>query len=533
MELRDYQRKALDDLYAWFGQHEGNPCIEAPTGSGKSMIIAQFCKENLERNPDMRILLATHMKELIEQDFNAIKRAWPEAPCGIFSAGLKKKEIMYPMTVCGIQSVYKKYADFGYVDVLIVDEAHLIPEKGTGMYLSFIEGLRQTNPGLTIIGLTATPYRLKHGMITDEPAIFNEPIIKTVSITELQRRGFLSLVRSKRTAEKLDPTGVKISGGDFVESELQKKFDNDGTSLSVVRETIARAEGRKHILFFCCGIEHAEHVRDILREQGETAESVSSKCTIKERDDIINRFKAGEVRFLTNTAILTTGFDYPDIDCLVMMRPTLSPGLYVQIVGRAMRPKSDGGDALVLDFAGNIWRHGPITDVKPPEKGSKRKGIAPSKMCPVCDEIVPLQARVCPCCGHEWPRRKADEDFHLHDDDINGKINPQMMVGFWRWSVTKSRAGEDMVRVTYRRSFIDPMEINEYFLLWRDDGVGISAQKRFTSIMERAGLEVMDYDTIDEVVAALNKAKGPVSVEYVKNGRYLNAVRRYWEAGNV
>ena len=74
MELRDYQRKALDDLYAWFGQHEGNPCIEAPTGSGKSMIIAQFCKENLERNPEMRILLATHMKELIEQDYKAIKR---------------------------------------------------------------------------------------------------------------------------------------------------------------------------------------------------------------------------------------------------------------------------------------------------------------------------------------------------------------------------------------------------------------------------------------------------------------------------
>ena len=530
IELRDYQRKALNDLYNWFGAFEGNPCIEAPTGSGKSYLIAAFCKENLEANPGIRILMATHTKELIDQDAKALLRIWPQAPLGIYSAGLKRKESDQPITIGGIQSLYRHAAEFGHVDVLLVDEAHMIPVDGTGMYLTFISKLKETNPELTVIGFTATPYRLKHGMITDEPAIFNGPLVKTIGIRDLQDRGILAQLRSKATKEELITEGVRIHGGDYVEKDLQEVIDKDLTSRAVVAETLRRAEGRKHILFFCCGIDHAEHVAAILREHEATAEAVSSRCSDEDRDRIISNFKAGKIRCLTNTAILTTGFDYPDIDCIVMMRPTLSPGLYSQEVGRGLRPKTDGGDCLVLDFAGNIRLHGPIADVRPPQrKRTLRKGVAPSKICPECDEIVALQTHICPCCGYEWPKKETREEFHLHDDDINGRFRPTMRVGLWRWTLCKSRAGEDMVRATYQRSLTDTKEVNEYFLLWRPDIIGAKAQRLFLDIVKRAGLEPTDYDTINDLLTALNNTKHkPVAIEYRYNGRYANVTDRIW-----
>lgn len=537
IELRDYQRKALNDLYSWFGEHRGNPCIEAPTGSGKSYLIAAFCKENIEANPGIRIVMATHTKELIAQDAGALLDIWPEAPVGIYSAGLRKKEKDSPITVGGIQSMYRHASEFGHVDVLLVDEAHMIPVEGTGMYLTFIKGLKEANPELTVIGLTATPYRLKHGMITDKPAIFDAPLIRTIGIRELQQRGTLAPLRSKATKEELLKLTehARIQGGDYVEKDLQEAIDRDLTTRAVVDETLRRAGGRRHILFFCCGIDHAEHVRDILREKGETAETVSSRCSAEERDRIINAFKWGDIRFLTNTAILTTGFDYPEIDCIVMMRPTLSPGLYMQEVGRGLRPKTESTDCLVLDFAGNIRMHGPVADVRPPEsRRAKRKAVAPSKICPQCDEIVALQSRVCPCCGYEWPKRDGREDYHLHDDDINGKMLPVMRVGLWRWTLCKSRAGEDMVRTTYQRSLTDTKEINEYFMLWRTDIVGMRAQRLFLDIVHRTGLEPTDYDTINDLLKALNESKRrPVAIEYRNNGRYSNVTDRIWEDAGV
>lgn len=530
IELRDYQRQALDELYEWFQYNEGNPCVEAPTGAGKSVLIAKFCEENIQANPDIRIIIVTHVKELVQQDHDAVLKIWPDAPIGIYSAGIGRKETGNQITVCGIQSIYKHPEMLGKVDVMIVDEAHLIPVSGTGMYLTLINALKEFNPDLTVIGFTATPYRLKHGMITDEPAIFREPIVQTIDIRTLQDRGYLAMLRSKSTSEKLTTKGVKIQGGDFVEKDLQRVIDTAGTSKAVVKETLLKASDRKHIIFFCCGIEHAEHIRDLLREEGETAETVSAKTSKAERDRIISEFKEGKIRFLTNTSVLTTGFDYPDIDCLVMMRPTLSPGLYVQIAGRGLRLKSNKGDCLVLDYAGNVGRHGPITDVQPPARASKRKGLAPSKICPKCDEIVAVQTMVCPCCGYEWELNEKGEDYHLHDDDISGRLVPSIDVGWWRWSRVKSRAGEDMVKVTYAKSMVSRKEINEYFLLWREDYVGVKAQRLFLFLIGASGLNPYDYNTIEEMIDALNdKGNKPKRIEYGMNGKWPVVKRRIWD----
>ena len=169
LELRDYQRRTIDMLYSWWSTNKGNPCIVLPTGAGKSIIIAAFCQRALSDWPDTRILMCTHQKELIEQDFHKLMEIWPEADAGIFSAGIGLKELDNRITFAGIQSIYKHASEVGKVDLILIDEAHLINHSGTGMYRSFIEDLKKINPALKCIGLTATPYRLGHGMITDPP----------------------------------------------------------------------------------------------------------------------------------------------------------------------------------------------------------------------------------------------------------------------------------------------------------------------------------------------------------------------------
>ena len=400
--LRDYQQRAIDDLYRWFQKgNEGNPCLVLPTGSGKSHIIAEFCKDVIQNWPDQRVLILTHVKELIEQDVEKILMAWPTAPLGIYSASIGSKRLGEPITVAGIQSIRKHAAKVGHIDIVIVDEAHLISHKDEGGYRTFLKDLQTINPALRVIGLTATPYRLGHGLITEGDALFND-LIDPTSIEELVSKGYLAPLRSKGTDLRLSTEGVHKRGGEFIESELQAAVNTRSQNERIVREVIARGADRKSWLFFCTGVDHALTMRMVLEEHGINAACVLGETPKIEREKILERFKAGELRAITNANVLTTGFDYPDIDLIAMCRPTMSPGLYVQMAGRGMRPKSHCKDCLVLDFAGVIQTHGPIVNVNPPSKKGTGNGEAPVKLCEQCQELYPGD-RICPECGWEFP----------------------------------------------------------------------------------------------------------------------------------
>ena len=243
--LRDYQRRTIDQLYAWFDRNAtGNPCLVLPTGSGKSHIIAALCKRVLQEWPDSQILMLTHVKELIEQNVEKLRQHWPDVPVGIYSASIGKKQLGEPITFAGIQSVRKKAALLGHIDLVLVDECHLIAHKDQGGYRSLLADLLAINPRLRVVGLTATPYRLGHGMITDEPAIFRE-LIEPTNILELVRLGHLAPLRSKHTTAQLDTSGVHKRGGEFIEAELQAAVDTADQNNSVVREIIKLAGDRK------------------------------------------------------------------------------------------------------------------------------------------------------------------------------------------------------------------------------------------------------------------------------------------------
>ena len=909
--LRDYQQRAIDDLYRWFQKgNEGNPCLVLPTGSGKSHIIAEFCKDAIQNWPDQRILILTHVKELIEQDVEKILVTWPTAPLGIYSASIGSKRLGEPITVAGIQSIRKHAAKVGHIDIVIVDEAHLISHKDEGGYRTFLKDLQTINPALRVIGLTATPYRLGHGLITEGDALFND-LIDPTSIEELVSKGYLAPLRSKGTDLRLSTEGVHKRGGEFIESELQAAVNTRSQNERIVREVIARGADRKSWLFFCTGVDHALTMRMVLEEHGINAACVLGETPKIEREKILERFKAGELRAITNANVLcldeeteiltssgfvgidemssdhliagwkldggidfaapeqivkrdrmegeqmvifgggmaaeirvtgnhrmvvrsgakrasikvvpantligksfsipafgeshpidmdvptpiqrktsfsrqviansynyrkkgyskeearkkaeelafrrlsmeykkpnelslwecrfigfwlgdgtisagrmsitqsmtyqdiveeaegifnecglhytksitpkngnmqndavrwsfsrgtggdkqevpggffhlepylkkrgtnlflglskdqlkallyglwladgvhhgvsgrknsyvagtqfdlynvlqaacsmrgisstlsrlssprkenhsqqwifswggrdsfcytknssrietgwkkervwcvtsstsflicrrkgkvfvtgnTTGFDYPDIDLIAMCRPTMSPGLYVQMAGRGMRPKSHCKDCLVLDFAGVIQTHGPIVNVNPPsKKDGNGTGEAPVKLCEQCQELVPLATRICPECGWEFPV-PAPPKLQLHNDDIMGQDN-NMIVKDWQWRRYTAASGKEMVTVTYYGNFFE--SVTEYLCLLHGGYAGDKAIRTLLGIARRVGADIRNPYDLNEVVSVMSAVPAPNRINRQRDGKFYRVTARYW-----
>lgn len=528
--LRDYQRRTIDQLYRWFAEvHEGHPCIELPTGSGKSHIVAELCKEAIQQWPETRILMLTHVKELIEQNANKMRQHWPEAPLGIYSAGMGQRDIGEPITFAGIQSVRNKADQIGHVDLVLIDECHLVSHKQEGGYRKLLDNLTRINPALRVIGLTATPYRMGHGYITDAPALFSA-IIAPVSIEELIYKKHLAPLRSKLTDHALSVDGVHKRGGEYIESELQAAVDTMHNNISTVDEVIKLAGERRSWLFFCAGVQHAHNVADALIERGITAATIVGTTPKAERERIVADFKAGEIKALTNANVLTTGFDHPDLDLIAMLRPTLSTGLYVQMAGRGMRPKSHTDHCLVLDFAGVVQTHGPITAVNPKKATGKGDGKAPVKVCESCKELNHISAKECIVCGEPFPL-PLPLKHKLYNDDIMGLDTTEMDITDWQWRRHTSRAsGKEMLRVTYYGALSDK-PINEYLTICHDGYAGEQARISLVTIASSAGVPDVSFfeGTLEDLAYKMNESTPPGLISFRQDGKFYRVLRREWQ----
>ena len=497
LNLRPYQLEARDMLYEYLGEHDGHPCVVLPTGSGKSVCIADLCREL----PEARILILTHVKELIEQNYKKLVELWPFAPAGIYSAGIGRREISSQILVAGIQSIHRKAAELGRVDIIIVDEAHLISHENAGMYRKFLSQF----PEARVIGYTATPFRMGHGLITDKPALFDALIEPpSASVGRLIADGYLAKLRSKSTPTRLSTDGVAKRGGEYIESELQKAVNTQNYNSKIVSDVLERAGDRKAWLFFCAGVAHAEAMAEALRSAGINAACVTGET--KNRDEILFLYKSGKIRALTNANVLTTGFDYPDIDLIAFCRPTMSPGLYIQMAGRGLRLKSHTDHCLCLDFAGVVAMHGPIDDVITPMKRNKGDGIAPSKECPQCFEIIAAQSRVCPSCGFEFPKPEPGKDLYLRENPI---LNEPVTINVAGWKIEKHVArssGKNVLRVAYYSNGGDMVE--EYLCIWHQGQVGARAQSVYKTIMDHK--------------------RPPDKIKYIRDGKFKRVLNRIW-----
>ncbi len=437
---RDYQQWGIDAILRYFEENEkpGNPVIAMPTGTGKSHMISGLIRRMIMCHPSTRFMMLTHVKELIEQNYKKFIEAWPNAPIGIYSAGLDKREFHYPITFGGIQSVGRKPDLFGHIDILFIDECDLVSDKEETLYRTFIKGLMTENPKLKVIGLTATDWRQGVGKITDiEGGIFTHTPVDMTGVDAFNwftDNGYLAPLISKPTRVVLETDNLHIRAGDFIEKEMQIAYDKREITIAALQEALDLGGDRKSWLIFSSGIEHAKNIAHEATMLGIECEAIYNGMG-KRRKEIVDAHKAGELRAIVNNNILTTGYDNPRVDLIMILRATASSRLWVQMLGRGTRPcympgydlstpegrleaiaMSDKHNCMILDYSRNIERLGPINDpVIPRKKGKGGPQPAPVKKCTACDNYNHASARYCggkpkdhpqfdPArgCGHEF-----------------------------------------------------------------------------------------------------------------------------------
>jgi DNA repair protein RadD len=392
--------------------------------SGKSLVQA-YIVEEIIKHEGTRVLNLTHQKELIKQNYIELMDNFGNEmflDVGIYSAGLKCRDTQNRIIFAGIQSVYKKAWELGWFDVILIDECHLIPHRSEGMYRTFLAEMQKINKNVVICGLSATHYRMKEGLLTEGKGAFFHDVCHETTIRELMDPNdprnldnvqYLCTLKSKNAVNKADLSRVSIRGGEYVPGEMEKAFLFEDLVGKAVNEIIEYTHDRKKNLIFTAGIQHCEEVTHRLLDCGHTTQCVHSKKSSKENEKILKDFKDGRFRYLVNVNTLTTGFNEKAIDCIALLRSTLSPGLYYQICGRGLRLHPDKQDCLVLDFGRNIERHGPIDQITIRKKrdGKKRAEGMPQKECPNCQSLVNLPTMQCPDCGYEFPEKdKHDEE---------------------------------------------------------------------------------------------------------------------------
>lgn len=402
IELRYYQKDCVENAITYMRNGGSNGIAVLPTATGKSIIIAELIQRLFKHNSNHKIMMVTHVKELIEQNFQQLKKVWAEhdrPPAGMHSAGLERRDTSQPIIYGGIQSCFRNPKLFKRVTVVIIDECHRISDKKAGMYLQFIDGLRTINPDLRVIGFTATPYRMDMGHLLDG-RLFDEvfyDISRAEDFVRLIEQNFLCDLKAVSPDNLLDISKVKIVAGEFSEKSLDENLNRDQISRKIVSETAIRVKDRNKGLAFCISISHAENMAQLFNSVGIPATTIHSKVPSLERDKRILGFRNGKFKIVTNVGVLTTGFDVPDVDFLLLSRPTRSTSLHVQILGRGMRVHDSKKDTLVLDYAGNILRLGLVNEPNLPlPTNANTESIV---VCMSCKAIVRHGTMNCPECG--------------------------------------------------------------------------------------------------------------------------------------
>ena len=372
MELRNYQKKALQKALCWFEEETGYPLIVLPTGAGKTVVFATLIKQLYEQDPTKRFLILAHRQELISQAVDKIKTVWPEAPVGILAASLKQYDHTASIVVASRDTLaskkrLEKSFPFNYV---IIDEAHHVGPEMRSRYRKIIDHFEDIGCP-QILGVTATPYRMGQGYIYGMQDHFFSGVAYQAKIPQLIKEGYLSRLSAFKVADNAiidaSKARLKFKGGDYRESDLESLAIVDQTMYAIINDWIDKAytKGRTSTVFFCVSVLHAQKMAMFLRNHGIVAESVTAETPADERERILTDFEKGRINALCNVAVLTEGWDAPRTDCIALLRPTKSLGLYVQICGRGMRPWGDKQDCLLLDYGGNMARHGCIDTARP------------------------------------------------------------------------------------------------------------------------------------------------------------------------
>lgn len=391
MLLRPYQNECVEATFKWWNDRGlANVLNVLPTAAGKTVVFSEIIKR-LWREHECRVLVLAHRKELVEQAEKKLLSVWPDAPVGVMAAGLGRREVR-PITIASRDTIAPIIEHFR-ADVAIIDEAHNIPPKDDTRYRKIINAL-----GAAVVGFTATPYRTGAGVIYGEDKLFSG-VCYEKKIGEMIDEGWLCPPTSKQVAGEINVDNVRTTAGDYNFGDLDKAARAEGLVAKAIDEWQRLAVGRHATIFFAVSVAHAELILSELARRGLPAPLVTGETPAGLRKATLERFEAGNIQRIVNVGVLTEGYDCPRVDCICLMRPTKSLGLYLQMVGRGFRLHPDKANCLVLDFGGNIARFGPIDTARPP---APRKKQDRTKACPVCLEVVGFFARKCSACSFQF-----------------------------------------------------------------------------------------------------------------------------------
>jgi DNA repair protein RadD len=513
--------------------------VVLPTGAGKSLLIALLIRQALEFGG--RVVVLAHRKELLQQNAEEIRSLIPGVDVGIYSAGLKSKEIHNAVVVAGIQSVFRKAADLGRRHLVLVDECHLISDLEESMYQQFFAGIAQD--GLRIVGLTATAFRTGTGPICGPDRQFQR-IVFEAKTAQLITEGFLCPITNKPADFQVNTDKVALRGGEFVESEMQAVFGGDDTVKKACQEIWSKCDGRRSILIFASGVCHAEDIANELSAlTGERVCVVTGETLDIERATMLSDFKTGRLRWLVNCDVLTTGFNARCVDAIAILRATMSPGLFCQMVGRGLRLHEGKTSCLLLDFGGNIARHGSIDDDNFGRaiEGKGRAAVAAEngrgKQCPACELDVAASRTACPECGFVFPRKR--EVTHDSTADTDSQLTGPMPAEEWtvvdviykRHVKRDDELAPPTLRVDYVVSKgegnLQRQVIPEWVCLQHVRG---NFGKTMAGLWWERRSDCEEPDTIDDALAllAMGVARKPVKITTKKDGKFTKVINCEW-----
>lgn len=452
--------------------------IQGSTGCGKTIVFSGLVERLITGYPKMRIAILAHRLELVEQAKEKLLNVWADAPIGIACASAKDKmDTDSPVTIGSIQTLANHAATTAPFHLIIIDEVHVVPPANMdSQYKQWIDVMQQYNPDVRVLGMTATPFRLGHGYIygdkckKDAVNWFSQLNYK-IGIRELQKQGYLCGYRAKAIVDiGNDLNSIKTTAGEYNLSELSTLMSNITHVGSAVKAFQEYGEGRNHVVIFAVTIAHAETLNEAFKQAGYTSTIVHSKMPLAQRRLALEAFENGHTQFIVNVGVLTTGWDSTAIDCVMLCRPTKSPALYVQMVGRGLRIHEGKKDVLILDMANNCKMHGDPADpvIEIPQIKSPDK--APQKHCPKCKEMMHAASTECPACGFIFEVEKKQDyngNIKMNTVDFKAKVKSKpfmFTISDGGMEIYTSKKGNKMIKIWLQdNTFVPPKFINVFW----------------------------------------------------------------------
>lgn len=565
LKPRDYQQEAITAVFRHLRYNQGvdrNCIVKAATGAGKAFIAAQIA-ETVTSFEDWRCLIIAHRKELIEQN-SADKYYLHPENVTMYSASVGEKDPTGKIVIGQIQSIYKRAHALGKFNLIIIDEVHLYnfeDSEAKTMYGQILSMYKD----VPIVGLSATPYRMKEGDIPWEMVYSIEPY-------ELIKKGYLSPIVNKIHDLHLNLSNLSIKQGEYVTKELQNLMLSEDKLERSIATILKWGNDRKCWIVFCVDIEHCFNVNLFLQNAGIKSAMLTSGTPKKEREEIIEKHKSGEITCLVNVMVATVGYDNPRIDLVVLLRPTKSKALAEQMVGRSLRPIYATGydletiegrlgailfgekpNSLLLDMANILSEHGGVgsPNYKLYQDGRDKLEKYTHRICPSCESDVLIQATICPECGYEFIKEKTEKQLkHNLDADQGSNVvwNPNNPADSKKsyeiddvtFELNKGKEGKlDSVRMRYYSGYSD---VHSEYLFFKHPEYSFPTEKTISLLNEWA----LKQDDIDFLFESLQPeidlsnflAEGrfgkviKIDIQrQKKNPKYFETVKRYYEGG--